>query len=56
MNPTRKRRLIIVSLILAAVSVAAALTALALQQNMTYLFTPSEINAGKAPATSRVRR
>jgi cytochrome c-type biogenesis protein CcmE len=55
MNPTRKRRLIIVSLIVAAVSVAAALTALALQQNMTYLFTPSEIIAGKAPATARFR-
>ena len=50
MTPTRKRRLIVVSLVLAAVGVAAGLTALALQQNMTYLFTPSEVNAGKAPA------
>ena len=55
MTPTRKRRLIVVSLVLAAVGVAAGLTALALQQNMTYLFTPSEVNAGKAPPAARFR-
>jgi cytochrome c-type biogenesis protein CcmE len=55
MTPTRKRRLIVVSLILAAVGVAAGLTVLALQQNMTYLYSPSEIAAGRAPAGARVR-
>lgn len=55
MNPTRKRRLIVVSLILGAVGIAATLTVMALQQNMTYLFTPAEIIAGKAPATARFR-
>ena len=55
MNPTRKRRLVVVSLVLGAVCIAAALTVMALQQNMTYLFTPGEINAGKAPATARFR-
>ncbi len=55
MTPTRKRRLIVVSLILAAVGVAAGLTALALQQNMTYLYSPSEIAAGHAPAGARFR-
>ena len=55
MTPTRKRRLIIVGLILLAVSVATALTVAALQENMTYLFTPSEIVAGKAPADARFR-
>jgi cytochrome c-type biogenesis protein CcmE len=55
MNPTRRRRLIAVSLILGAVAVAAALTVMALQQNMTYLFTPSEVNAGKVPAGTRFR-
>ena len=43
MTPTRKRRLI-------AVGVATALTVTALSQNMTYLFSPSETLAGKAPA------
>ena len=55
MTPTRKRRLIAISLILAAVGVAAGLTALALQQNMTYLYSPTEIAAGHAPADARFR-
>jgi cytochrome c-type biogenesis protein CcmE len=50
MTPTRKRRLIAVGLILAAVSVAGTLTVLALSRNMTYLFSPSEVLAGNAPA------
>ena len=55
MTPTRKRRLILVGLILFAVGVATTLTVLALQQNMTYLYTPSEIVAGKVPADARFR-
>ena len=55
MTPTRKRRLIAVSLILIAVAVAAALTALALSRNMSYLFSPSEVLAGKAPAGASFR-
>ena len=55
MTPTRKRRLILISLILAAVAVAAGLTVLALQQNMTYLYSPSEVEAGHAPANARFR-
>ena len=55
MTPTRKRRFILVGLILLAVTVATTLSVLALQENMTYLFTPSEIIAGKAPADSRFR-
>lgn len=55
MTPTRKRRLIVISLVLAAVAVASGLTVLALQQNMTYLFSPSEVEAGHAPADARFR-
>ena len=55
MTPTRKRRLMLVGLILLAVGTATALTVLALQQNMTYLYTPSEILAGKVPAGARFR-
>jgi cytochrome c-type biogenesis protein CcmE len=55
MTPTRKRRLIAVALILGAVAVAAALTVSALQANMTYLFSPSEIEAGKAPEQASFR-
>ena len=55
MTPTRKRRLIAVALILLAVGIAAALTVTALQQNMTYLFSPSEVEAGKAPVAASFR-
>ena len=55
MTPTRKRRLVVISLVLAAVGVAAGLTVLALQQNMTYLYSPSEVAAGHAPANARFR-
>ena len=49
MNPVRKRRLIITLLILGAVVVATGLAVFALQRNMTYLYSPSEVDAGKAP-------
>jgi cytochrome c-type biogenesis protein CcmE len=55
MTPTRKRRLIVISLVLAAVIVAAGLTVMALQQNMTYLFSPSEVHEGHAPQDARFR-
>jgi cytochrome c-type biogenesis protein CcmE len=55
MTPTRRRRLIVISLVLAAVAVAAGLTVLALQQNMTYLYSPSEVAEGHAPAGARFR-
>jgi cytochrome c-type biogenesis protein CcmE len=55
MNPTRKRRLIIVLLVLAAALVAVGLTVFALQQNMNYLFTPSQVRAGQAGAYKTFR-
>jgi len=55
MTPTRKRRLIAIALVLLAVGIAAALTVTALSQNMTYLFSPSEVAAGHAPAGAPFR-
>lgn len=55
MNPTRKRRLAMVGLLLLAAAVAAVLIAFALQENLTYLHTPSEVRSGKAPADARFR-
>ena len=48
MNPTRRRRLFLVLALLAAAGVAAALVTLALRQNITYLYTPSQVLAGEA--------
>jgi cytochrome c-type biogenesis protein CcmE len=55
MTPVRKQRLIVATLILLAAGVAGTLVALALQSNVTYLHTPSEVKAGTAPpATFRL--
>lgn len=48
MNPIRKRRLLLVLALLAASAVAATLVALALRENITYLYTPSQVYAGEA--------
>lgn len=48
MNPTRRRRLLLVLALLAAAGIAAVLVTLALQQNLTYLYTPTQVQAGEA--------
>ena len=50
MNPTRKRRLALIGLVLAAAALAATFIALALQENLSYLHTPTEVLEGKAPS------
>jgi cytochrome c-type biogenesis protein CcmE len=48
MNPTRKRRLTIVISVVVAATVAVGLIVFALQQNVSYLLTPSQVQAGQA--------
>ena len=55
MNPTRKRRLIIVLSILIAAAIAAVLVVLALQNNMNYLLTPSQVQSGEATSYNTFR-
>ncbi|PJJ96480.1 cytochrome c biogenesis protein CcmE [Lysobacteraceae bacterium NML03-0222] len=55
MNPTRKRRLVVVLLILTAAAIAITLGALALQRNVAYLYTPSEVLRGEAGDKARFR-
>jgi len=55
MNPTRKRRLWFIVLFLIAAGVAGTLVTLALQENLTYLHTPTEVRTGKAPTDGRFR-
>ena len=55
MTPTRKRRLIVVALILGAVAIATSIGVLAISANMTYLFSPSEVLAGKVPGSAKFR-
>jgi len=55
MNPTRKRRIWFVLLFVVAAGVAGALITLALQENLTYLHTPTEVRDGKAPDHGQFR-
>ena len=55
MNPTRKRRLALAGLLLLAAAGAAAFVVLALQENLSYLHTPTEVKAGAVPANARFR-
>ena len=48
MNPTRRRRLAFVALLVLASGVATALVAMALQRNVAYLYTPNEVLTGEA--------
>ena len=53
MNPTRRRRLAFVALLVLASGVATALVAMALQRNVAYLYTPNEVLTGEAGPTVR---
>ena len=55
MNPTRKRRLWLVLAVVAAAAIATALIAMALQRNIAYLYTPSEVLRGEAGDHARFR-
>lgn len=55
MNPSRRRRLGWVILIAAVAALAIGLLTLALQRNLTYLYTPSEVLAGQTTAQQRFR-
>ena len=55
MNPTRKRRLWLVLALVAAAGIATTLVALALQRNVAYLYTPSEVLKGEAGTHARFR-
>ena len=55
MNPVRKRRMLLALLILAAAAVAGGFIVLALQENLTYLHTPTDVRTGSVPVGSRFR-
>jgi cytochrome c-type biogenesis protein CcmE len=55
MNPTRKRRLLLILALVAAAAIATALVAMALQRNVAYLYTPSEVLSGEAGKRARFR-
>jgi cytochrome c-type biogenesis protein CcmE len=54
-NPTRKRRMIFALVLLAAAGVAGTFIVLALQENLTYLHTPTDVREGNVPTDARFR-
>lgn len=55
MNPTRIRRIWLIVLLLIAVAIAGSLITFAMQENMTYLFTPTQVKNKEAPSDARFR-
>lgn len=55
MNPTRIRRIWLIVLLLVAVAIAGSLITFAMQENMTYLFTPTQVKNKEAPSDARFR-
>ena len=55
MNPVRKRRLALAGLVLVAAAVAGSFIVMALQENISYLHTPTEVRTGKVAEGARFR-
>ncbi|KFN44701.1 cytochrome c maturation protein CcmE [Arenimonas oryziterrae] len=55
MNPIRQRRIALIGVLLAAAAGAGFLIVKALQENLTYLHTPTEVKTGAAPKDARFR-
>ena len=55
MNPTRQRRLWMALLVLLAAAVGGGLIVWALQRNVTFLHSPTEVRDGKVPEDARFR-
>lgn len=55
MNPTRRKRLLIVLAIVVGVGAAVGLALFALQQNINLFYTPTQIANGEAPKNTRIR-
>ena len=49
MHPLRKRRLILISTMVVGIAIAAGFALTAFNQNIMFFFTPSDVQAGKAP-------
>jgi cytochrome c-type biogenesis protein CcmE len=55
MNPVRRQRLLLILALVVAAGIAAVLVTWAIQRNITYLYTPSEVLRGEAGEHARFR-
>ncbi len=55
MNPKRKKKLVLLSSMVAAVGIAVGLVLFALSENINLFYTPTQIAQGEAPVGQRIR-
>lgn len=55
MNPVRRKRLLLVSIMLIGVGSAVGFALYAFNQNMMFYYSPTEVVAGKVPARAHIR-
>lgn len=55
MNPVRRKRLILISIMIAGVGSAVGFALYAFNQNMMFYYSPTEVMNGKAPAHAHIR-
>ena len=55
MTPARKKRLLLISLMVAGVAVGVGLALKSLDENIMFFFTPTEVVTGKAPSNKLFR-
>ena len=55
MTPRRRQRLVLVSLLVVGVGIAASLALMALQENINLFFSPSQVHSGEAPVGTPFR-
>lgn len=55
MNPVRRKRLILISIMIAGVGAAVGFALYAFNQNMMFYYSPTEVATGKSPAQARIR-
>lgn len=55
MNPVRRKRIILVSIMVAGVTTAVGFALYAFNQNMMFYYSPTQVMDGKAPAHAEIR-
>jgi len=55
MNPVRRKRIILVSIMVAGVATAVSFALYAFNQNMMFYYSPTQVMAGKAPHHAEIR-
>ena len=55
MTPTRRQRVILISLVVSGVAISAGLALKAFQENLLYFFSPTQVEAGEAPESRNFR-